>query len=104
MFRSSIEKRLSDISTELQVARREIGVIDEQLLHFADEADDARLRALVSETPLAAREATDAARTAAALRKDRDAKAARVSKLETKQDELLDELSKRTSMNKRAET
>ena len=32
---------------------RELSVVDEQLAHLVDDADEARLRALVSETPLA---------------------------------------------------
>ncbi len=56
MSRASIERRLTDLSKELAAAREELRVLDEQIAHFADSADDARLRALVSETPLAGRE------------------------------------------------
>ena len=44
--------------------RHELAVAEEQLLHFADEADDARLRALVSETPISERDFRDAQRHA----------------------------------------
>ncbi|MFW2380423.1 MAG: hypothetical protein ACN4GZ_01605 [Acidimicrobiales bacterium] len=83
------------MSNQLVDLRNELRVIDEQLLHFADEADDARLRSLVSETPLAGREHRDASRTVAALQKDRSVKLDRMAKLEEKQDSLLDELNTR---------
>ncbi len=92
MFQSSIERRLSNVSNQLVQLRNELRIIDEQLLHFADEADDARLRALVSETPLAGREHRNASRTVTALQKDRSVKVERLIKLEAKQDSLLDEL------------
>ncbi len=92
MFRSSIEKRLTSVATELRSIREELGVLDEQLQQVSDEAEDTRLRALVSETPLAAQEHREAAKAAAALNRERDAKLARLAKLERKQDELLDRL------------
>ncbi len=97
MFKSSIEGRLRDVAGELMELRQELRVIDEQLTHFQDEADDARLRALVSETPLSVREHKDASRTVAALQRDREAKVARLAKLEARQDHLLDELNSRSS-------
>ncbi len=95
MFQSSIERRLRNVSNQLVELRNELLVIDEQLLHFSDEADDARLRSLVSETPLAGREHRDASRTVTALQKDRSVKVDRLVKLEEKQDDLLDELNTR---------
>src|SRR5207253_4052452 len=51
-----VERRLSDVSARLKRLRGELQVIDEQLLFFDDAADETRLRALMSETPLADRE------------------------------------------------
>ena len=92
MFRSSIEKKLLGISRELQTLRAELGVVEEQLIQVTDEAEDTRLRSLVSETPLAVHEEREAAKAAAAVRRDRDAKLKRLQKLEHKQDALLDRL------------
>jgi hypothetical protein len=92
MSRASIERKLTHLSDELRAARDELKVVDEQLQHFVDEADDARLRSLISETPLAVSEHRDAAKTVAALRRDRDARLKRVAKLELRQDALLDQL------------
>ena len=46
-------------------------MIDEQLAVLADAADDARIRSLVSETPLANREYTEAQRHADAMARSR---------------------------------
>lgn len=92
MSRASIERRLTDITAELRVARDELKVLDEQLQHFTDEADEARLRSLVSETPLAESEHREAAKAVTALRRDREARLKRMAKLESKQDALLDQL------------
>ena len=70
--------------------REELQVADEQLLHLADAADDARLRALVSETPVSDREHREAARHADAMRSHRTTVAEEIVRLERQQDELLD--------------
>ena len=94
MFRPSIEKKLTSVSGEMRKLRDDLRVIDEQLLQVSDEAEDSRLRALVSETPLAAAEHRDAAKAVGALRRDREAMVRRLEKLEVRQDELLDQLTK----------
>lgn len=94
MFRSSIEKKLTSVSRELKTLREELGILDEQLIQVSDEAEDSRLRALVSETPLAAEEQRESAKAVAAVKRDRDSKMKRLQKLESKQDDLLDQLTK----------
>ena len=93
MARRLVERRLIDVGDRLKKLRQQLAVADEQLLHFADEADDARLRALVSETPLAEREFRDAQRHAELMRRSRDETLAEIATLEKSQDELLDQLS-----------
>ncbi len=92
MSRSAIERRLAALTPDIHAAQNEVRVLEEQILHFADSADDARLRSLVSETPLAAREHRDAARTVQALQKDKAKWEERLRSLEAEQDRLLDEL------------
>jgi len=94
VFRPSIEKRLSSVSDELRRLREDLKILDEQLLQVSDEAEDSRLRAMVSETPLAAAEHRDAAKAVGALRRNRDSMMKRVQKLEALQDELLDEFTR----------
>ena len=92
MSRSLVERRLSEVSTRLKQLREELSVSDEQLLHLVAEADDARLRALVSETPVADREHQDAQRHADAMARHRAQVAEEIVRLEATQDELLDRL------------
>jgi len=92
MSRSLVERRLTEVGEQLKSLRRELAVADEQLAHFADEADDARLRALVSETPIAQQEHREAQKHADAMRAHRAQVQSDIEKLERTQDELLDRL------------
>ena len=92
MSRSLIERRLSGVNERLKSLRSELQVVEEQLAALADEADDARLRALVSETPLAEREHKEAQKHADAMARHRQDVLAQIQELEQAQDELLDRL------------
>src|SRR5580698_6509507 len=89
MHRAQLERRISDTHARLVRAREELAVLDEQLEVVMESADDARVRSLVSETPLAAHEHNEAARHADAMTKARDALHRTVIDLEHRQDELL---------------
>ncbi len=71
---------------------RELAEVEEQLAHLDDEADEARLRALVSETPLAGQDHREAQRHADAMRRHRDALVAELAELDHDQNDLLDRL------------
>ena len=92
MPKSSVERRLRQVARRLVQLREELGVSAEQLAHLTDAADDARLRALVSETPVSSRDHTDAERHAEAMRRHHADVAEEIARLETEQDELLDRL------------
>ena len=91
MSKASVERRLRQVGDRLRQLREELGVTDEQLAQLADVADDARLRALVSETPLAGEDDRLAGRHADAMRRHRDHVAGEIERLERSQDELLDQ-------------
>ena len=88
-----MERRLTEVGRRLRELREELRVADEQLVHLADAADDARLRALVSETPISDREHYEAARHAESMRSHRRSVADEIARLEVTQDELLDRFS-----------
>ena len=92
MSRSLVERRLTEVSTRLRQLQDDLQISDEQLAHLAEAADDARLRSLVSETPLADREHHDAQRHAEAMQRHRAELLAGIARLEQTQDELLDRL------------
>jgi hypothetical protein len=92
MSRRLVEKRLSQSAERLKHLRAELGVVEEQLLFLSEAADEARLRALVSETPLADREHREAQRHAEAMNRRRADILASIQELERTQNQLLDRL------------
>ena len=90
MSRRQLERRMTDISGRLKRLRADVAVSHEQMEHFDTEADDARLRALVSETPLADAEAREAQRHADAQRSAHASLLRSIGDLEREQDALLD--------------
>jgi hypothetical protein len=67
-------------------------MLDEQLAVLVEHAEDARIRALVSETPLANKEYHEAQRHADAMARSRTAALASIADLQKDQNELLDRL------------
>ncbi len=92
MSRWLVEKRLFQAAERLKQLRAELKVVDEQLAFLNEAADEARLRALVSETPLADREHREAQKHAEAMTRHRAQLASAILELERSQDELLDRL------------
>ncbi|MCY3910058.1 MAG: hypothetical protein OXF99_01010 [bacterium] len=90
MTQSRVERRLADLADRLKRLRADLEVAEEQCLHFEDLADDARLRALVSETPASERQHRDAARQAETMARHRARLREEVRSLEQQQDDLLD--------------
>jgi phage terminase Nu1 subunit (DNA packaging protein) len=92
MSRVLIERKLFDVAQRLKRAREELALIEEELTAMSDAADEARIRSLVSETPLAHREYAEAQRHADAIERSRRTVAAEVAELQQSQDDLLDRL------------
>jgi predicted nucleic acid-binding Zn-ribbon protein len=92
MHRASVERRLSDAHDRLTRARAQLAVLEEQLVLVTDIADDARIKALVAETPIASREHDEASRHASVMLQSRNSLIEQIEELERRQDELLDRL------------
>ena len=92
MAKSLVERRLIEVGDSLKALRADLRVADEQLAHLAEEAEESRLRSLVSETPLAEREYRESKRHADAMERHRREVSAEIVRLEQAQDELLDRL------------
>lgn len=88
-----LQRRLLDVTERLRRVRAELQVSEEQAHFLQEEADDARLRAIVSETPLAAGEEREARRHAEVLARHRDELLRAVQELEAERDALLDRMS-----------
>ena len=87
-----IQRRLTQTSARLRSLRTELSQIEEQLDVVVDDADNQAIRALVSETPGASFEANDARKHANAMRKHRQHVVDQIRELESRQDELLDQM------------
>jgi len=85
-----VDRRLADLADRLKRLRADLEVAEEQCRHFDDLADDARLRALVSETPASERQHRDAARQAQTMARHRARLREEIRSLEEQQDDLLD--------------
>ena len=95
MVRSRIERQLVDVGKRLKVLRTDLAVAEQALMQVDYEADDARLRSLVSETPVAQKEHEQARRQVEVNRRNRDGLQAEITRLEVRQDELLDAFNER---------
>ena len=87
-----VQRRLSHVSSRLRALRDELAMIDEQLAHLRDDADDLALRAMVAETPAASVESNDARKHVDAMVRHRQHVMAEIAELELRQDQLLDQL------------
>jgi hypothetical protein len=92
MSRWLVERKLSESAERLRQLRSELAVVEEQLVFLADAADDARLRAMVSETPMADREHREAQKHADVMARHRGDLVGQIAELERAQNELLERL------------
>ena len=86
------KERLSSISSEIAEAQTQLRILEEQLAFLEEVAEDARIRALVSETPLADREAREAREDLERMRRSVEEGRAAIDTLRAEQDRLLERL------------
>jgi len=87
-----VERRLRETSARLRALREELAIVDEQLAHLSDDADDKALRSLVSETLGSAVEYREASLHRDAMVRHRHSVEVSISELLIKQDQLLDKI------------
>ena len=87
-----MERKLRETGDELKRVREELRIATDQLEFLDGEVEEARIRAMVSETPVAEQEMHEAARHADAMRRHHQELSTRVTELENRQDQLLDEM------------
>jgi hypothetical protein len=96
MQRLFVERRLRDVHARLVRAREELAILDEQLAVVSESTEEARIRSLVSETPLATHEYGEQQRHADAMARARQAMVTTVAELERRRDDLLGSVGGRT--------
>jgi ribosomal protein L16 Arg81 hydroxylase len=83
------KRRLEDVQRQLSQARESLNVLSEQVAVWNDALEDARIRALVSETPLQAHEYDDLSRHVTVANAEMNRRAEEVRELLEARDELL---------------
>ena len=87
-----ISDRLTALSGEIAEEQTQLRILEEQVTFQQEVAEEARIRALVSETPLADREARIAADDLARLVRSRDDVLRHLAELRSEQDTLLERM------------
>jgi hypothetical protein len=86
-------RRLQDVQRRLEAARGDAKVLDEQLDVWSEAFEDARLRALMSETPQADHELAEIRRHYDVALRERERRAADIAVMVEERDKLLREWS-----------
>src|ERR1035437_8562296 len=85
------KRRLTDLPRQLAPGRESLAVLEEQVEVWNDALDDARIRALVSETPLQSKEYDELSRHVMVANAEMQRRSGEVRELVTARDELLRE-------------
>lgn len=92
MFGKSLERRLGEITRRIKEEKEELLIAEEQLSMLLNDADDARIRSLVSETAISDHERRDSARQAENMGNYCLKIKNEINRLENLQDKMLDKL------------
>ena len=86
-----VKRRLEDVQRQLAQARESLAVLEEQVVVWNDALDNARIRALVSETPLQTKEYEELSRHVSVANAEMKRRSLEVRELRAARDELLRE-------------
>ncbi len=89
MRQASVRRKVQELQGRVVTLREEIAVLSEQIEVLDDEVEELRVRAVVSETPLAVKEHAEASRHAELAHRARRDAQEQMIKVETERDELL---------------
>ena len=92
MFPRSVEKRLMEISRRIKQQKEELLVAEEQLISLSSDAEEARIRSLVSETAISDNDRRDSVRQSENMQKYCHKIRNEIQRLEEIQDALLDKM------------
>jgi chromosome segregation ATPase len=90
-MKTRVERRLADTQRQLERAREDVRILEEQVATWNDTLEELRVKALVSETPLQSAEYNDMARHVTAARDELQRRRSDVSHLNDSRDALLRE-------------
>ena len=87
-----VERQLKEVGKRISRYKDELAIADEQLHHLQNEAEDARMKSLVSETAISDHERRDSARQAENMGNYCLKIKNEINRLENLQDKMLDKL------------
>ncbi|MEI6198770.1 MAG: hypothetical protein WCP83_02390 [Actinomycetota bacterium] len=87
-----VQRRLSQVSARIRELTEELRVVEDQMSHIVEDADEKSLRALVSETPSAAFEYREAKKHADVIQRHFREIHAELADLERRMNSLLDRM------------
>lgn len=90
--RDLVARELVEAGQRLATAREELAALDEQIAWFEEATDEARTRALVTESKVDERELSEVERHSQAMVRSREDLVAHIARLRRLQEELLEEL------------
>jgi uncharacterized coiled-coil protein SlyX len=85
------KRHLEDLQRRLMAARESLSILEEQVQVWNDALEDARIRSLVSETPLQQQEYSELSRHVVAANAEMNRRSSEVRSLIAERDELLRE-------------
>jgi chromosome segregation ATPase len=89
MSARAVKRLIDDVQRQLSQARESLRVLEEQVVVWRDNLEEARIRALVAETPLQTKEFEELARHVQVAEAEMQRRRDDVSELVAKRDELL---------------
>jgi hypothetical protein len=93
---AAVRRRIQDLQVRVVALRAEVAVLNEQIEAIDAEVEVLRVRAVVSETPLAVKEHAEAARHAELAHRARHDSMEQLARVEADRDELLAQIAVET--------
>jgi len=93
---AAVRRRVQDLQARVVALRSDVAILDEQIEAMDAEVEDLRVRAVVSETPLAVKEHAEAARHAELAHRARQDSLEQMARAVEERDRLLDEIAVET--------
>ena len=91
---SVVERQLKEVGKRISRYEDELSIADEQLNHLQSEAEDARMKSLVSETAIADQERRGVDQQVESMTRHHQHLVTEIKNLEERQDQLLEKISK----------
>ena len=94
---AAVRRKVQDLQARVVALRAEVAILEEQIEVIDTEVEELRVRAVVSETPLAVKEHAEAVRHAELAHRARQENLDQIARTEIERDQLLAEIAVETA-------